>query len=119
MIQVVDGGLRVARRLICTRSALRSCDTTTTLNRFAPQRPIGLRSVASKMKRKEPPSKAKTPTKKIKVEVPEYHLTPSIKEEDGGIQWPAPSSQMEQAREFIRACAMSEGKTLIASQIDG
>ena len=58
---------------------------------------------ALKMKRKDPPSTLKSPAKKAKpqVQVPEYHATPSIKEEDGSIQWPAPKSQMERAREII------------------
>ena len=53
------------------------------------------------MKRKEAPSKEKSPAKKAKTVVPEYHATPSIKEEDGTIQWPAPKNQMEKAREII------------------
>lgn len=36
-----------------------------------------------------------------KTEVPEYHLTPSIKNEDGTIQWPAPQRQIDRAREII------------------
>lgn len=55
----------------------------------------------SDMKRKEAPSKEKSPAKKAKTVVPEYHATPSIKEEDGTIQWPAPKNQMEKAREII------------------
>lgn len=53
------------------------------------------------MKRKDPPSKDESPAKKPKTLVPEYHATPSIKEEDGTIQWPAPRQQMEHAREII------------------
>jgi hypothetical protein len=55
------------------------------------------------MKRKDPPSTLNSPAKKPKpqVQVPEYHATPSIKEEDGTIQWPAPREQMERAREII------------------
>ena len=61
------------------------------------------RPKALEMKRKDPPSALKSPAKKPKpqVQVPEYHETPSIKEEDGSIQWPAPKSQMERAREII------------------
>lgn len=53
------------------------------------------------MKRKEAPSDVKSPSKKPKPHVPEYHETPSIKEEDGSIQWPAPKEQMEKARKII------------------
>jgi hypothetical protein len=61
------------------------------------------RPKALEMKRKDPPSTLKSPAKKPKhqVQVPEYHATPSIKEEDGTIQWPAPKAQMERAREII------------------
>lgn len=53
------------------------------------------------MKRKEAPSSERSPAKKPRPQVPEYHETPSIKEEDGSIQWPAPKDQMENAREII------------------
>jgi len=53
-------------------------------------------------KRKDPFTKPKSPAKKPRPEVPEYHLTPSVKEEDGSIQWPAPRDQMERAREIIK-----------------
>jgi len=54
------------------------------------------------MKRKDAPTtKASSPAKKAKPEVPEYHSTPSVKEEDGSIQWPAPRAQMDRAREII------------------
>lgn len=58
---------------------------------------------AQEMKRKDPPSKLQSPAKRPKpqVTVPEYHATPSIKEQDGTIQWPAPKQQMERAREII------------------
>jgi hypothetical protein len=61
------------------------------------------RPKATEMKRKDPPSELKSPAKKPKpqVPVPEYHATPSIKEEDGSIQWPAPKIQMEKARGII------------------
>lgn len=41
-------------------------------------------------------------SKKQKVEVPEYHLTPSVQADDGRIIWPAPEEKMEMARNFIR-----------------
>ena len=63
--------------------------------------PIRFRELST-MKRKEPPLKANATAKKARIEVPEYHLTPSNREEDGSIQWPAPKVQMERAQEFIK-----------------
>ena len=55
---------------------------------------------ASKMKRSAP--KAGTPkAKRPRPEVPEYHLSPSVRTLDGEIVWPAPSDQIEKARNFI------------------
>lgn len=54
-----------------------------------------------KMKRKQPPSKVQPAAKKARPEVPEYHLTPSLKDESGEIIWPAPKEQMQRARETI------------------
>jgi hypothetical protein len=57
------------------------------------------------MKRKEPlfegqASAAKRP--RARVDVPEYHLTPShIDELTGQSIWPAPEAQMKQARDII------------------
>lgn len=53
------------------------------------------------MKRKEAPTSVKSPPKKARPQVPEYHETPAVKEEDGSIRWPAPKAQMERAREII------------------
>jgi hypothetical protein len=56
----------------------------------------------SSTKRKAPSEKAATTAKRTKTEkVPEYHLTPSNKNEDGTIQWPAPQKQIDRAREII------------------
>jgi hypothetical protein len=52
------------------------------------------------MKRKQAPS-SESPAKRAKSNIPEYHATPSIKEEDGSIQWPAPKDQIENARNII------------------
>lgn len=55
-------------------------------------------------KRKEPPNgstQGSSPKKRARPEVPEYHLTPLVKDEDGEIQWPAPKAQMRRAREII------------------
>lgn len=40
-------------------------------------------------------------SKKTRIEVPEYHLTPSVRDEQGQIQWPAPRQQLEAAKTFI------------------
>lgn len=58
-------------------------------------------AMTSPLKRKAD-SLASTKVKKQKVVVPEYHLTPSRHDEHGEIVWPAPTSQIERAREIIR-----------------
>ncbi|KAI1208422.1 DHH phosphoesterase [Annulohypoxylon truncatum] len=56
--------------------------------------------------------------KKPRPEVPEYHLTPSIRDESGEIVWPAPREQIERARDFIRECVSAKKKTLIVPDKD-
>lgn len=84
--------------------------TTSTSTLVRPLACIDVRQYATKgnpkaldMKRKDPPSTLKSPAKKPKpqVQVPEYHATPSVKEEDGTMQWPAPKAQMDRARDII------------------
>lgn len=70
------------------------------------------------MKRKGSPTKPEAASKKAKIQVPDYHLTPQVKEEDGSIQWPAPKAQMERAREIIQECAAAKAKTLIVPDKD-
>ena len=54
------------------------------------------------MKRKEAPSNAKGPkAKKQRPHVPDYHLTPTVKDEHGEAIWPAPKDEMKAARDFI------------------
>lgn len=94
--------LRAVRRLVHFRlptyiPALTKQTTLTQARHFATQG----RPKLSEMKRKEAPSKEKSAAKKPRTVVPEYHATPSIKEEDGSIQWPAPKDQMENARKII------------------
>ncbi|KAI1802068.1 DHH phosphoesterase [Daldinia bambusicola] len=49
----------------------------------------------------------------------EYHLTPSIKDEETGeIVWPAPKDQIERARNFILECVAANKKTLIIPDKD-
>ncbi|KAK4547040.1 hypothetical protein LTR36_001261 [Oleoguttula mirabilis] len=69
------------------------------------------------MKRKEAPTTAKAPAKKARAGVPEYHLTPSVKEENGSVQWPAPKAQMDRARQIILD-AKAQKTTLIAPDKD-
>jgi hypothetical protein len=47
-------------------------------------------------------SPKKPRTSKPSISVPEYHSTPSRKDSTGEIIWPAPKSQIEVARDFIR-----------------
>ncbi|KAH7031552.1 DHH family protein [Microdochium trichocladiopsis] len=56
--------------------------------------------------------------KKPRPEVPEYHLTPSIKDAAGNDIWPAPQAQIDRAREIIRECAAAGKKTLIVPDKD-
>ncbi|KAF6824578.1 single-stranded-dna-specific exonuclease [Colletotrichum plurivorum] len=57
-------------------------------------------------------------TKKPRPAVPEYHLTPSIRDTDGGIVWPAPQDKIDAARGFIRECASANKPTLIVPDKD-
>lgn len=70
------------------------------------------------MKRVSTSTAPSPPAKKAKAQVPEYHATPSIKEEDGSIQWPAPAAKMERTRHFIRECVGAQQKTLIVPDKD-
>jgi single-stranded DNA-specific DHH superfamily exonuclease len=57
-------------------------------------------------------------SKKPKVEIPEYHLAESNRDENGEIIWPAPKHQMEAARAFITECAATGKKALIVPDKD-
>ncbi|KAK5171786.1 uncharacterized protein LTR77_003422 [Saxophila tyrrhenica] len=70
------------------------------------------------MKRSNPPTNAEPASKKPRPTVPDYHLTPSVKEQDGSIQWPAPSSQIKIVQEFILECARAKATTLIVPDKD-
>ncbi|EME49427.1 hypothetical protein DOTSEDRAFT_163787 [Dothistroma septosporum NZE10] len=56
--------------------------------------------------------------KKAKVEVLDYHLTPSVRDEDGKIQWPAPKVDVDRAREIIVKCANDRKPTVIVPDKD-
>ncbi|KAI1817934.1 DHH family protein [Poronia punctata] len=71
------------------------------------------------MKRSASATAKGTPkTKRPRPEVPEYHLTPSQRDESGGIIWPAPKSQIENARSFILECVAAKQRTLIIPDKD-
>jgi len=70
------------------------------------------------MKRSIPSSNAASKAKKARVEIPDYHLTPSVKDESGNPIWPAPDDQMARARELIVECAKANQKTLICPDKD-
>ena len=53
------------------------------------------------MKRSPASSTGQSKPKRPRVELPEYHATPSVKTESGDIIWPAPEDQLEAARSFI------------------
>lgn len=55
----------------------------------------------STMKRSAASSSKVLKTKKRRVELPEYHATPSMRTESGDIIWPAPEKQIESARDLI------------------
>ncbi|KAM5354973.1 hypothetical protein ACJ41O_001619 [Fusarium nematophilum] len=52
------------------------------------------------------------------VKPPDYHLTPSVRDDQGNIAWPAPRDKMEEARSFIRDCASSNERVLVVPDKD-
>jgi hypothetical protein len=56
----------------------------------------------SPVKRKAEKPVSPPDTKKAKVMIPEYHLTPPQQDESGEIIWPARKEQIERAREVIK-----------------
>ncbi|KAF4450445.1 dhh family protein [Fusarium austroafricanum] len=65
-----------------------------------------------------PPSPKKSRSSKPNTSVPEYYLTPSRRDSDGEIIWPAPKDQIEAARNFIRDCVAASQPTLIVPDKD-
>ncbi|KAF1970221.1 DHH phosphoesterase [Bimuria novae-zelandiae CBS 107.79] len=74
--------------------------------------------MASPAKRKAEHQASPAKPKKPKVEIPEYHLTPSRRGLDGEIVWPAPKAQIERAREIIKECAIAQESTYILPDKD-
>jgi len=70
------------------------------------------------MKRKASATDNSSPAKKKRAEVPEYHLTPTNKDDDGEDIWPAPHDQMQTARDIIVECAKAGKPTLIVPDKD-
>lgn len=56
--------------------------------------------------------------KRARPAIPEYHEAPTVKEEDGSVQWPAPRSQVDDARELILESARSGGNIMIVPDKD-
>ncbi|RSM12025.1 hypothetical protein CDV31_006475 [Fusarium ambrosium] len=52
------------------------------------------------------------------IKLPEYHLTPSLRDANGDIIWPAPKSKLKAARRFIRECVSAKQRTLIIPDKD-
>ncbi|KAI0204815.1 DHH phosphoesterase [Astrocystis sublimbata] len=57
-------------------------------------------------------------SKRQRPEIPEYHATPSLRDESGEAIWPAPKAQLEKARAFIRECVAEGKRTLIIPDKD-
>lgn len=70
------------------------------------------------MKRKEAPTKDQSPPKKKRAEVPDYHLTPTVKDDHGQDIWPAPHDQITRARDIIQECAAAGKRTIICPDKD-
>ncbi|KAI1740817.1 DHH family protein [Xylaria scruposa] len=63
-------------------------------------------------------SKTASKAKRQRPQVPEYHSTPSLRDESGEAIWPAPKDQIEKARLFIRECVAAKKRTLIVPDKD-
>ncbi|KAF2033432.1 DHH phosphoesterase [Setomelanomma holmii] len=72
----------------------------------------------SPLKRKAEKPVSPPRTKKTKIVVPEYHLTPSRRDDSGESVWPARKEQIERAREIITECAQANKATLIMPDKD-
>lgn len=74
-------------------------------HRFSARRLSSTRAKCGKplatMKRSAASGSNLSKAKKRRVELPEYHATPSLRTHSGDIIWPAPEKQIESAREFI------------------
>ncbi|CAK1355784.1 hypothetical protein CB0940_00529 [Cercospora beticola] len=92
-------------------------------SRHSPILPLALGTGCARQmissKRKAPPNQSSTPAKKRpKPDIPEYHTTPSVKEDDGSIQWPAPRSQIDKARSIILESAEAKSNIVLVPDKD-
>lgn len=74
--------------------------------------------MASPLKRKAEKAISPPKSKKSKVVIPEYHLTPSRQDESGAAVWPARKRQIDRARELIQECAQADKPTIILPDKD-
>ncbi|KAF2734900.1 DHH phosphoesterase [Polyplosphaeria fusca] len=74
--------------------------------------------MASPLKRKAENVDESNKPKKQKVVVPDYHLTPTRRDDDGEIIWPARKQQIELARQRIKKCAEAGKPTLLLPDKD-
>ncbi|KAI1133219.1 DHH phosphoesterase [Nemania abortiva] len=86
--------------------------TTSSRPRPAPHLRFIMKRAASSVSKTTPKAKRQRP------QIPEYHLTPSLRDESGEAIWPAPRNQIEKARRLIRECAGAKKKTLIVPDKD-
>ncbi|KAI0458597.1 DHH family protein [Xylaria acuta] len=71
------------------------------------------------MKRSASPvSKTASKAKRQRPQIPEYHLTPSLRDKTSEVIWPAPKDQIERAQLFIRECVAARKRTLIVPDKD-
>lgn len=70
------------------------------------------------MKRRHASAAESPPAKKKRPDLPEYHLTPMLRDDDGDAIWPAPKDQLEQAKRIITVCATSGRTTVICPDKD-
>jgi hypothetical protein len=90
----------------CRLTTLRHLSVRTTRTDW--KKPLNVKAVSTTasstkktMKRSSASSTGQSKPKKPRLELPEYHTTPSVKTASGDIIWPAPADQIEAARDFI------------------
>jgi hypothetical protein len=75
--------------------------TNTLLSLLAQDRSRQHHQPKPEMKRARADTKASPNGKRARIDIPDYHLTESVLDENGDAIWPAPKIQMEQARALI------------------
>jgi hypothetical protein len=79
---------------------------------------VWLRSVATSTIMKRSASGSKPAAKKKRIELPEYHSTPSMFDTSGEKIWPAPKDQLASAQTLILEAAKASKRTLIIPDKD-